>query len=164
MKTTEELCREAARDICRHVDFVGDPLPVPVANIVAMHITPAIEERDREIERLKDWRTAVIDAVVIAGIYTAEHDSDPRKAIHDLCCYEQSVALSPEVSKEAADLHNEIERLRAENTAYRNAIRSYLKPHSPDMSGRQSYQFRGLVNGLHANVDEAIDRLLRAYM
>jgi hypothetical protein len=50
------------------------------------------------------WKEAVIDALVVAGIYQAKHDENPRLAIHDLIVWEQSIALDPLVSKEARDL------------------------------------------------------------
>lgn len=49
------------------------------------------------------WRNAVIDGLVCAFIYRAEHDNDPRKALHDLICWEVQVALDPRVSKSAAE-------------------------------------------------------------
>jgi hypothetical protein len=63
-------------------------------------------------EESQDWRTAVIDALVVAGIYTKEHDSNPRKALHELICWENSVALDPRVSKEARALQEESQDAR----------------------------------------------------
>lgn len=64
--------------------------------------------------RADDWKTAVIDALVINHIYTAEHDNDPRKALADLIAWETMIALDPAVSPEALAL---IERGRTEGEA-----------------------------------------------
>lgn len=64
----------------------------------------------------KKWQDAVIDALVCAHIYTREHDIDPKKAVHDLICWEVSVALDPRVSKKARDL---IEQGRREAFAFK---------------------------------------------
>ena len=50
------------------------------------------------------WQDAVIDDLVICGIYCKEHDSDPRRAISDLVHWHVSVALDPAVSSEARAL------------------------------------------------------------
>jgi len=50
------------------------------------------------------WKTAVIDGLICAHALKAEHESDPRKALHDLIMWEVSVALDPRVSAEAAAL------------------------------------------------------------
>lgn len=57
-----------------------------------------------EHEEQRLWRETVIDALVAAGIYAAQHDADPRKALSDLIAWEVEVALSPTVSKGAAAL------------------------------------------------------------
>lgn len=57
------------------------------------------------------WKTAVIDQLVIAHILTAEHESDPRKAIQDLLAYNSEIAVDPRVSDAAALL---AEQARAE--------------------------------------------------
>ncbi|MHB8413894.1 MAG: hypothetical protein ACYDB1_00670 [Acidiferrobacteraceae bacterium] len=50
------------------------------------------------------WKAAVIDALIVACIYRAEHDADPRLAINELIAWEQEMALDPAISKEARDL------------------------------------------------------------
>lgn len=50
------------------------------------------------------WREAIIEKLVIWGIYTGEHESDPQKAINDLLNMEVSVALDPQVSRDASAL------------------------------------------------------------
>ena len=44
------------------------------------------------------WQDAVIDELVICGIYCKEHDTDPRKAVSDLVHWHVSVALDPAVT------------------------------------------------------------------
>ena len=53
---------------------------------------------------LAKWKDAVIDALVVDGIFQKEHEIDPRKAINDLLCWEAKMALDPAISKEAAAL------------------------------------------------------------
>lgn len=50
------------------------------------------------------WKSAVIDQLVIAHILTAEHESDPLKAIQDLLAYHADIAVDPRVSGAAAKL------------------------------------------------------------
>ena len=57
------------------------------------------------------WKTAVIDQLVIAHILTAEHESDPLKAIQDLLAYHTEIAVDPRVSGAAAGL---VEQAKAE--------------------------------------------------
>ncbi len=69
------------------------------------------------------WKTAVIDQLVIAHILTAEHESDPLKAIQDLLAYHADIAVDPRVSGAAAKL---VEQAKAEE---REAC---LRCYSPD--------------------------------
>ena len=57
------------------------------------------------------WKSAVIDQLVIAHILTAEHESDPLKAIQDLLAYNSDIAVDPRVSGAAAKL---VEQAKAE--------------------------------------------------
>ena len=57
------------------------------------------------------WKAAVIDQLVIAHILTAEHESDPLKAIQDLLAYHADIAVDPRVSGAAATL---VEQAKAE--------------------------------------------------
>ena len=57
------------------------------------------------------WKSAVIDQLVIAHILTAEHESDPLKAIQDLLAYHADIAVDPRVSGAAAKL---VEQAKAE--------------------------------------------------
>lgn len=50
------------------------------------------------------WKDAVIDALIVDCIYQKAHEDDPRKAINDMCLWEQQIALDPAVSSEAAKL------------------------------------------------------------
>ena len=60
------------------------------------------------------WKLAVIDQLVIAHILTAEHESDPLKAIQDLLAYHTEIAVDPRVSGAAAGL---VEQAKAEADA-----------------------------------------------
>jgi len=57
------------------------------------------------------WKAAVIDQLIIAHILTAEHESDPLKAIQDLLAYHTDIAVDPRVSGAAATL---VEQAKAE--------------------------------------------------
>ena len=61
--------------------------------------------------RAAPWKSAVIDQLVIAHILTAEHESDPLKAIQDLLAYHTDIAVDPRVSGAAAGL---VEQAKAE--------------------------------------------------
>ena len=55
-------------------------------------------------EAVAPWKSAVIDQLVIAHILTAEHESDPLKALQDLLAYHTEIAVDPRVSGAAAKL------------------------------------------------------------
>ena len=57
------------------------------------------------------WKAAVIDQLIIAHTLTAEHESDPLKAIQDLLAYNSDIAVDPRVSGAAAKL---VEQAKAE--------------------------------------------------
>ena len=67
-------------------------------------LAEAIAADRRQVERENVWRRAVIDALVASWIYRKEHDDDPHKALHDLACNEQRIALDPAISKDARNL------------------------------------------------------------
>ena len=79
-----------------------------------------MHDAGREIDRVMaepqpdadgPWKSAVIDQLVIAHILTAEHESDPLKAIQDLLAYHADIAVDPRVSGAAAKL---VEQAKAE--------------------------------------------------
>ena len=61
-----------------------------------------------------EWKDAIINACIVDWVYTAEHETNPRKAVNDLLSWAQKIALDPAVSKEAYDLHAQIATLRQE--------------------------------------------------
>lgn len=61
-------------------------------------------DAERAVELQAKWHEAVIDALVVAGIYVMEHDDDPRLALRDLISWHVAVALDPRVSEDAAEL------------------------------------------------------------
>jgi hypothetical protein len=97
-ETPSQAARIFAQGLCARFASMrpGDDI-APIVNKVAR-----FEEQTRTEERR--WRDAVTDALVVSHIYRAEHDSDPRKAINDLLCWEAKIALDPAVSKDAAAL------------------------------------------------------------
>lgn len=62
------------------------------------------------------WKEAVINELVVAHIYQAKHDTDPRQAIQDAISWHTSVALDPLVSTDAQKLIKQgaaVERAKA---------------------------------------------------
>lgn len=57
------------------------------------------------------WKASVIDQLIIAHILTAEHESNPLKAVQDLLAYHADIAVDPRVSGAAAKL---VEQAKAE--------------------------------------------------
>lgn len=79
-------------------------------------------------EKAEQFRDAVIDALVVSGIYVEEHDTNPRKALNDLIRWEQKIALDPLVSSDARAL---IDRGRKEaeqeNARLREALATAVR-------------------------------------
>lgn len=50
------------------------------------------------------FKDMVIEQLVVDGIFTKEHETNPRKAVRDLISYECQMALDPAISKEAQAL------------------------------------------------------------
>ena len=61
-------------------------------------------------EHQNPWKSAVIDGLVVAHILTHEHEADPRKALNDLICWSNDVALDPSVSSDASNLKKQWQR------------------------------------------------------
>lgn len=57
--------------------------------------------RSKEPDGFKDM---VIEQLVVDGIFTQEHETNPRKAVRDLIAYECQMALDPAISSEAQAL------------------------------------------------------------
>lgn len=51
-----------------------------------------------------EWREAVLNELIVAHIYTKEHDTNPRKAIQDAITWNCQIALDPAVSSDARKL------------------------------------------------------------
>ena len=60
------------------------------------------------------WKEAVINELIVAHLYQAKHDQDPRRAIQDAISWNTDVALDPLVSSDAQKL---IDRGAAEERA-----------------------------------------------
>lgn len=73
-----------------------------------------VERLTAENAALLEWKNAIVDAAVVGWTYNAETESNPRKAVESLLCWESKIALDPLVSAEAKALHDEIAALRAE--------------------------------------------------
>ena len=75
-----------------------------------------------EVEWLRGWKDAVIDAAVVSWTLKPEHENDPRAAVNDLLAWTSSVALDPLVSEPAAELHARAEISESRLAAAREAI------------------------------------------
>ena len=51
-----------------------------------------------------EWKIALIEELVVIGIYNDSHEGNPKKALHDIICWNVDVALDPKVSIEADNL------------------------------------------------------------
>lgn len=51
-----------------------------------------------------EWKIALIEELVVIGIYNDSHENNPKKALHDIICWNVDVALDPKVSDRAMDL------------------------------------------------------------
>lgn len=57
-----------------------------------------------ELAAAKQWKYAVIDELIVSHTLTAEHETNPRKAIQDAISWNVYVALDPQVSSDAQKL------------------------------------------------------------
>lgn len=74
----------------------------------AEHYRARIDSYKAEVKKLDEWRAAIIDGLVACHIYKREHvEGDPRKALGDLICFENEVALDTAVSSAAINLIDE---------------------------------------------------------
>ena len=65
---------------------------------------PDVGNIHANIRALKAWKTRVLDELVSYHILTAAHENDPAKALHDLLCIVQQIALDPAASSDAQKL------------------------------------------------------------
>jgi hypothetical protein len=79
-------------------------------------------ENARVQTEIDEWKDAIIDACVVDWIFTTEHKTNPRKAVNDLLCWQQRIALDPAVSKDAAEWQARIEKAESQLVALRLAL------------------------------------------
>lgn len=105
--TPQEQLREACAKVLddKHCEFAKRSYPPP---LILREMAAAIRAIDlTQFERGDDknqWKETLIDGLVVCHIYTKEHDSNPRKALHDIVNWNVTVALDPLVSEEAQEL------------------------------------------------------------
>jgi predicted transcriptional regulator len=61
-------------------------------------------------EKQNPWKAAIIDGLVVCHLLTKEHENDPTKALNDLICWSNDVALDPSVSSDAVELIKQAKR------------------------------------------------------
>jgi hypothetical protein len=93
-----------------------------------LRLTERLAEVSARAEKAEQFREAVIDALVVSCIYVEEHDTNPRKAINDLICWEQKIALDPAVSSDARALIERAVAGCAEDCAIQVAAREKVEP------------------------------------
>lgn len=112
--------------------------------LAAMHAyaLQAADKREAEVRtEAMRWREAIINELVIAHIYSKEHDDNPRKAIQDAISWNCAVALDPAVSSDAQALVEkgragmEKDAMRAEQALRKvlDVVRRFLPPDGPSI-------------------------------
>jgi len=101
---TKELLQQALDALTRlsflgNGDFPGNSEGNRIAQKAVADIKQALAQQEPN-----PWADAVIDQLVVHHIYQSVHDTEPRKAIYDLLCMNQSIALDPQVSSDAQAL------------------------------------------------------------
>ena len=92
-----------------------------------------IAELERDLSAAREWREAVLNELIVAHIYTKEHETNPLKAIRDAITWNCQVALDPAVSSDAQRLRDtylqraeaaerELAAMKAENSELRSAL------------------------------------------
>ena len=116
----EESGDELVRQIRECFQPVEDAFPQSDGSMLALEAAARIvaqdgriKELERDLAAAQEWREAVLNELIVAHIYTKEHDNNPRKTIHDAITWNCQVALDPAVSTEAQSLIKQ-ERDRAE--------------------------------------------------
>lgn len=87
---------EALRDRSREIER---DLAARDAELGAMKQRAEAAERD-------EWKEAVLNELIVAHIYTKEHETNPLKAIRDAITWNCQVALDPAVSSDAQRLRD----------------------------------------------------------
>lgn len=77
-----------------------------ISPLYADGLVTRIKELEAEVAKYKASHEALMDALIVDCIYRVEHETNPRKAINDLCYWEQLIALDPAVCSEAEKLRD----------------------------------------------------------
>lgn len=125
MTTPTPLPHAVAIEMCSDFDEAsqncGDPNHSP-ESCTCLKLARAWRKMERDLAAAKEWREAVLNELIVAHIYTKEHDTNPRKAIQDAITWNCQVALDPAVSSDAQKLIAAAQeaRQRAEARAKQN--------------------------------------------
>jgi hypothetical protein len=103
---------EGSHDLyCRCVDATAEIERLTAELAAAKHWESMWAEAQLDIVDLKaelaaanEWKSAVIDELITSWAITAEHETNPRKAVQDAISWEVQVALDPMVSSDAQKL------------------------------------------------------------
>jgi len=115
MNITIEQCRAAAVALDDMDDFARMAVSVNASGArevlerfiaeVSANVQPTVADQ---------WKSATLHELIVAGIFTAEHEINPHKAVRDAIAWNCQVALDPAVSSDAQAL---VDRGRAEAEA-----------------------------------------------
>jgi len=128
------------------IQMSPDPESTPLAAYeeadMRTYALQAADKREAEVRtEAMRWREAIINELVIAHIYSKEHDDNPRKAIQDAISWNCAVALDPAVSSDAQALVEkgragmEKDAMRAEQALRKvlDVVRRFLPPDGPSI-------------------------------
>ena len=79
-------------------------LDLPITAALEREAAAEIERLTAELAAAKEWKSAVIDELITSWAITAEHETNPRKAVQDAISWEVQIALDPMVSSDAQKL------------------------------------------------------------
>jgi len=97
-------CSAAIRELEREVR--NTELNLKESNRLVLELQEAYAKEQRISRESSAWKAAVIEKLVVAGVYLKAHETDPALALNDLISWHVFVALDPKVSSDAAKLLN----------------------------------------------------------
>jgi hypothetical protein len=103
--TSEPLSEERILKIAQSA-YDGWRADESTMDLLCRAIRQALRESSRE-PALNLWRDAVMDELVVLWAYSAEHDTDPRKAVKAAIRRSVEIALNPQVSEDANALRSD---------------------------------------------------------
>lgn len=119
----DRIRERAAKEAIRLSDLITcthegcNTINILRANIMRLGAEVLSDFALSELSAAEQWKTEVIDALVVNNIYVEAHETDPCKALRDLISWEAKIALDPKVSKEANDFEEAARKEEREECA-----------------------------------------------